>query len=84
MFFLREFWIDQHLENLFGFPSWIDLHAHELVSNGQLILQDKSSCFTPNLLHLHEKSVVIDCCAAPVRKNKNKSFFLPLRKLIQF
>lgn len=42
--------VDVHVRNLLKFPAGKDLHNHPLVTNGSLILQDKSSCFSAQIL----------------------------------
>lgn len=68
------FYADPHVPNLLVFPPGTDLHAHKLVKEGGLVLQDKSSCFSA--LALASESLksnsctgdMLDACAAPGNK----------------
>ncbi|KAH9252989.1 hypothetical protein BASA81_009145 [Batrachochytrium salamandrivorans] len=66
--------LDKHIPLLLHLPANTDLHDHPLVTSGQLILQDKSSCFPVAALEMEmEKRKLfaydsIDCCAAPGNK----------------
>ena len=41
----RAVWLDPHVPTLLSFPHGTDLHDHQLVVQGGLLLQDKASCF---------------------------------------
>lgn len=60
---------DEHVPNLLTLPSDTDLHDHELVRSGTLVLQDKASCFPAEILvgqtSTYRGGDVIDACAAP-------------------
>jgi putative methyltransferase len=43
-------WMDPHVPTLLTFRHGTDLHAHELVVSGALLLQDKASCFPATAL----------------------------------
>ena len=43
-------WIDLDLPNLLCFPANTDLHDHQLVHSGSIILQDKASCMPAYVL----------------------------------
>jgi putative methyltransferase len=43
-------WTDPHVPTLLTFRHGTDLHAHELVVSGALLLQDKASCFPATAL----------------------------------
>ena len=43
-------WLDPHVPTLLTFRHGTDLHAHELVVSGALLLQDKASCFPATAL----------------------------------
>ena len=66
---------DVHIPNLLLFPPKTELHEHELVINGSLILQDKASCFPAYVLRGQETSVIsgdtVDACAAPGNKTSH-------------
>jgi putative methyltransferase len=61
-------WIDETVRDLLVLPAGLELHRHQLVSSGTLILQDKASCFTPEALAPRPGEAIIDCCAAPGNK----------------
>ena len=78
--------VDPHIRNLLRFPPGRDLHDHPLVNSGALILQDKSSCFSAQVLAdsfpLENMSGVdmIDACAAPGNKTSHLATLLALRQ----
>jgi putative methyltransferase len=64
-----EMTFDPHIRDLLMFPPGTELHAHTSVTTGQLILQDKASCFPAFILHggqhgADDTGDVIDACAA--------------------
>ncbi|KAJ1968192.1 hypothetical protein IWQ62_001391 [Dispira parvispora] len=67
----RSFFYDQHLSDLLVFPPKTDLHAHPLYLSGDIILQDKASCFPATVLAPPKGSTVIDACAAPGNKTSH-------------
>ncbi|KAJ3119902.1 S-methyl-5-thioribose-1-phosphate isomerase [Nowakowskiella sp. JEL0407] len=64
---------DFHFPDIIVLPDNTDLHDHILTKNGEIILQDKASCFPPFALNPPENSVVIDACAAPGNKTSGLS-----------
>jgi putative methyltransferase len=82
--------LDPHVRNLLRFPAGRDLHNHPLVENGALILQDKSSCFSAQVLAdslLSEtrperrdfaRMDMIDACAAPGNKTSHLASLVAL------
>jgi 25S rRNA (cytosine2278-C5)-methyltransferase len=72
--------IDDIVPELLVLPPSTDLHAHELVVSGKLILQDKSSCFPAQALLSDTAWLnggdVIDCCAAPGNKTTHLASLL--------
>ncbi|KAH6687445.1 S-adenosyl-L-methionine-dependent methyltransferase [Plectosphaerella plurivora] len=65
----RSIYIDEHVPNLVAVTPGVDLTKTEAYRSGQLILQDKASCFPAYLLDPHaEHGDVIDSCAAPGNK----------------
>ncbi|KAI9024694.1 S-adenosyl-L-methionine-dependent methyltransferase [Hyaloraphidium curvatum] len=59
---------DEHIPNLFLLPPRTALHNSALLTNGEIIIQDKASCFSAHCLDPPPGSVVMDCCAAPGNK----------------
>jgi len=59
---------DLHIPNLLVFPPKTPLYEHDLVKDGSLMLQDKSSCFPVAALAIPPGSCVLDACAAPGMK----------------
>ena len=70
---------DDCIPNLLQFPSGTELHNHDLVKNGALILQDKASCFPAYALFGKDPVLgdVIDACAAPGNKTSHLAMLLP-------
>jgi putative methyltransferase len=69
----NEFWRDLHLAELLLFAPNTDFHLNELYLAGELVLQDKASCFPAIVLNPAPKSLVIDACAAPGNKTSHLS-----------
>jgi len=59
---------DLHIPILLVFPPKSQLYSHKLVTEGFLMLQDKSSCFPVAALAPPPGSSVLDACAAPGMK----------------
>lgn len=59
---------DPHVDDLLVFHPGTDLHSHQMVKDGRLILQGKSSCFPAAALGPDKGSHALDCCAAPGNK----------------
>ncbi|CAK4610430.1 hypothetical protein LEN26_006423 [Aphanomyces euteiches] len=67
--------IDTHVRDVIVFPPGTELHTHDSVTSGRLILQDKASCFPGYILHgergADDYGDVIDACAAPGNKTSH-------------
>lgn len=59
---------DDHIPDLLSLPPKTPLHTHPLLQSGQIIIQDKASCFPAFALNPPPGAHVIDCCAAPGNK----------------
>ncbi|PSN75022.1 S-adenosyl-L-methionine-dependent methyltransferase, partial [Corynespora cassiicola Philippines] len=60
---------DEHIPNLLAFPSRVDLSKTKAYLGGEIIFQDKASCFPAYLLHVTpDDGDSIDGCAAPGNK----------------
>ncbi|PVH99694.1 NOL1/NOP2/Sun domain family [Periconia macrospinosa] len=60
---------DSNIPNLLAFPPKIDISKFLVYTNGNVILQDKASCFPAYLLNVaFEDGDAIDGCAAPGNK----------------
>ncbi|CCI10904.1 unnamed protein product [Albugo candida] len=70
---------DVHIPDLLVLPRNIELHDHELVREGKLVLQDKASCF-PAFVLLSDPAWpggdIIDACAAPGNKTTHLAMLL--------
>lgn len=69
--------IDKHIPNLLAVSPHIDLTTTKAYKSGQIILQDKASCFPAYLLSPDpEEGDVIDACAAPGNKTTHAAAIL--------
>jgi len=59
---------DPLLPSVLSLPGGSDLHAHELVTSGCVLLQGRSSCMPAAALGLREGWTCLDACAAPGNK----------------
>ncbi|KAF2120243.1 S-adenosyl-L-methionine-dependent methyltransferase [Lophiotrema nucula] len=72
--------IDSNIPHLLAFPSRIDLSKSPAYAKGQIIFQDKASCFPAYLLDpTPEDGDVIDGCAAPGNKTTHLAAILQSR-----
>lgn len=84
--FMKEFDAkqDDHVRDLLVLPPGTELHEHELVKTGKVVLQDKASCFPAFVLHGEHSDGkyqalpgdVIDACAAPGNKTSHAAMLL--------
>ncbi|KAI7564583.1 hypothetical protein KC317_g6961, partial [Hortaea werneckii] len=69
--------IDKHIPNLLAISPNIDLTTTKAYKSGQIILQDKASCFPAYLLNPgSSEGDVIDACAAPGNKTTHLAAIL--------
>ncbi|KAG5416842.1 hypothetical protein I9W82_005572 [Candida metapsilosis] len=69
---------DDHIPNLFGIHPKEKLSSTEAYKLGEVIIQDRSSCFPAHILnHTKEHVKVIDACAAPGNKTSHAASYLP-------
>ena len=66
--FPTDFSWDKHVQDLLVFPPGTDFQKCPSYRENLLILQDKASCFPPQVLQPPPGSQVIDACAAPGNK----------------
>jgi putative methyltransferase len=65
----KVYYEDSNIPNLLALPSRINLGRSEAYTKGQIIFQDKASCFPAYLLDLSaDDGDVVDGCAAPGNK----------------
>ncbi|KAF4320187.1 hypothetical protein BBO99_00002558 [Phytophthora kernoviae] len=73
---------DRDVRDLLVLPSGTELHEHEMVKSGKLVLQDKASCFPAFVLQgehadaAGKRGDVIDACAAPGNKTSHLAMLL--------
>jgi 25S rRNA (cytosine2278-C5)-methyltransferase len=72
-------YLDPHVPNLLVLPPKTDLH--ELVASGDVVLQDKSSCFSALCLAAAVNGDCLDACAAPGNKTSHLCMLLPQRNI---
>ena len=70
--------MDQHVDNLVVIPPRTpSFGQHDLVKDGQIIIQDKASCFPSQILSdAWKDGDVIDACAAPGNKTSHMAAVL--------
>ena len=69
---------DDHIPNLFGLHPKEKLSLTEAYKLGEVIIQDRSSCFPAHILNHNKEHVkVIDACAAPGNKTSHAASYLP-------
>ncbi|KAI8086612.1 S-adenosyl-L-methionine-dependent methyltransferase [Halteromyces radiatus] len=69
----KSFCRDAHLKDLLVFPPKTDLHIHPKYVAGEIILQDKASCFPAHVAQIPTNVHAIDACAAPGNKTSHLS-----------
>ncbi|OCL14341.1 S-adenosyl-L-methionine-dependent methyltransferase [Glonium stellatum] len=75
------FYLDPHIPNLIALPPKADLSKSAAYTSGQLIFQDKASCFPACLIDPQpEDGDVIDACAAPGNKTTHLAAILCERR----
>jgi len=78
--------IDAHIPDLIALPAGVDLSKTAAYKNGDIILQDKSSCIPAYLLlgsevdSRHVIGDIIDACAAPGNKTTHLASIVAIRK----
>ncbi|KAI8342918.1 S-adenosyl-L-methionine-dependent methyltransferase [Chlamydoabsidia padenii] len=70
---LKSFCKDAHLNDVLVFPPKTDLHIHPKYVAGDIILQDKASCFPAHVAQIPINVHAIDACAAPGNKTSHLS-----------
>ncbi|KAI8087061.1 S-adenosyl-L-methionine-dependent methyltransferase [Thamnidium elegans] len=70
---LKDFCVDRHLPDMLVFHQKTDFHAHPFYLNGNMILQDKASCFPAHVCQPTKGAHAIDACAAPGNKTSHLS-----------
>ncbi|KAJ2785047.1 hypothetical protein H4R18_000755 [Coemansia javaensis] len=67
----RTFRRDPHVPDVLAFPAGTELHAHALVRDGSVVLQDKASCMPAHVARPRPGGVALDACAAPGNKTSH-------------
>lgn len=77
----RGLYLDEHIPSLVAIHPGIDLSKHAAYHAGEIIFQDKASCFPAYLLDPQPKDgQVIDACAAPGNKTTHLAAILSSQK----
>jgi putative methyltransferase len=77
----RGIYYDEHIPGLVAIPPSVDLSKHAAYHAGEIIFQDKASCFPAYLLDPSPKDgQVIDACAAPGNKTTHLAAILSSQK----
>eukprot|EP01133_Synstelium_polycarpum_P005964 gene5964-6908_t len=64
----KVFYQDSDFKEILIFASSVDLHDHELLLSGKIILQDKASCLPSYVLAPPRGVTALDSCSAPGNK----------------
>jgi putative methyltransferase len=82
----RIVYVDQHIPDLLALPPGIELTKTEAYKNGQLVLQDKASCFPAFLLFddldNYDQGDILDACAAPGNKTSHLASILSHKPIV--
>ncbi len=74
---------DYHLpEYLLVFQAGVAFYDHKLYIGGEIVLQDKASCFTVAALNPPPGSVILDACSAPGNKTCQAAAYSKSGKVI--
>ncbi|KAI5967641.1 hypothetical protein CANMA_002821 [Candida margitis] len=69
---------DDYVPNLYGIHPKEKLSSTEAYTLGEVIIQDRASCFPAHILnHQREHAKVIDACAAPGNKTSHAASYSP-------
>lgn len=71
---------DEYIPNLFGIHPKEKLTSTQAYLNGEVIIQDRASCFPAHILNDDSSDIhteVIDACAAPGNKTTHSASYLP-------
>ena len=69
--------VDQHIPDLLALPLNVDVSKYPAYQKGEIIFQDKASCFPAYLLDPHVcKGDIVDACAAPGNKTSQLAALL--------
>ncbi|PVU98523.1 hypothetical protein BB559_001499 [Furculomyces boomerangus] len=78
----KSFCRDMDIPNVLVFPPSTDFHVHEMYKSGEIIFQDKASCFPAYILNPEPGSTIIDACAAPGNKTSHLASIIDNQGLI--
>ena len=77
---------DNHIPNLLALPPRTELTKTEAYKKGELVLQDKASCFPAYLLlgssNTYEGGDILDACAAPGNKTTHLASILSQQSVV--
>lgn len=73
----KEYYIDEYIPNLIGVSPKTKITSFKSYLNGEIIIQDRASCFPAFILNPKAgKDVIIDACAAPGNKTTHLAMLL--------
>ncbi|KAJ1722313.1 hypothetical protein LPJ53_003263 [Coemansia erecta] len=67
----RVFMRDEHLRDLLVFAPGTEMHAHGMLADGSVVVQDKASCMAAHVARPTAGTPAIDACAAPGNKTSH-------------
>lgn len=73
---IGKIYIDSYIDNLYGLNPYEKITSLEVYKNGQIIIQDRASCFPAAILNPSANDILIDACSAPGNKTTHLATFV--------